>query len=173
MIKIENIKDINLEKLDEEIQNQLKERDSNNDVISLCNKMMLVQPPVFIVWLLAHYFIDISNYEDFLTYMFYSGGLNLIYTTFIVGVESAFFGITKKKFKNKNKILIKELNNNLSIQKQLEFNKSKSLEITDVEIKENLNTIKEIELPQISIGENNKNKPKTRTLKKDSFISNK
>ena len=166
MIEIENIKDINLEKLDEEIQNQFKKRDSNNNVISLCNKMMLIQTPIFIVWLLAHYFIDISNYEDFLTYMFYSGGLNLFYATFFTSIELAYFGITKKNFKKKNNRLIKELNNNLSIQKELEFNKTKSIEVTDVEIKEEgLNNIEEIYLPENLKTDNSK--PKTRTLKKD------
>lgn len=78
---------------------------------------MLIQMPIFIVWLLAHYFIEIGNYEDFLTYMFYSGGLNLFYATFFTSIELAYFGITKMNFKKKNNRLIKELNNNLSIQK--------------------------------------------------------
>lgn len=168
MIEVKEIKDINLENLSIEIENQLKERDTNNKVIFVCNKMLIAQIIIIILELIIFHLIKINN-ENLINYIFNTGDFTLILPSLIPELGIIHLGIIKKIFKNKNKILIEELNNNLSIQKELEFNKNNSIEVTDIEIKEEvLKTIKEIELPEISIiNSSNKSKSKTRILKKD------
>lgn len=167
MIEVKEIKDINLENLSIEIENQLKERDTNNKVIFVCNKMLIAQIIIIILELIIFHLIKINN-ENLINYIFNTGDFTLILPSLIPELGIIHLGIIKKIFKNKNKILIEELNNNLSIQKELEFNKNNSIEVTDIEIKEEvLKTIKEIELPEISIiNSSNKSKSKTRILKK-------
>ena len=174
MIEVEDVKDINLENLSTEIENQLKKRDTNNKVIFVCNKMSIAQIIIIVIELIVFHLIKINN-ENLINYMFNTGDFTIILPSLIPELGIAYFGIIKNIFKNKNKILINELKNNLSIQKELEFDKKNSIEITDIEIKkEDLNTIKEIELPEIiKTNIKHNNKPKIRILKKDNVNARK
>ena len=168
MIEVEDVKNINLENLNTKIENQLKKRDTNNKVIFVCNKMSIAQIIIIVIELIVFHLIKINN-ENLINYMFNTGDFTIILPSLIPELGIAYFEIIKKVFKNKNKILIDELNKNLSIQKELEFDKKNSIEITDIEIKEeDLKTIKEIELPEIiKTNSSHNNKTKIRTLKKD------
>lgn len=177
MIKVENInnkEDIDLEKLDEEIQKQFKQLDKIKESISFGNKMLIAQPFIFIGIITLGYILGINQYEDFLSYIFLDNGMPLINTSILSCSAITFFSIAKYINKNKMIILKKEINKNLAIQKKYEFNddtndKTNSIYITDIEIKEEkLNNIQEINLPEISItNSNHKSNPKIRILKKD------
>lgn len=167
MIEVENITDIDLEKLDKEIEKQLSKVKNNKRKISICNKILIAHPTILIIVYFLVCISSINNFDSLSSFIFESSKLAFI-EAIIIGSSATLTSIFKNNIKKNNKILIEDLNDNLIFMDYNELDKNKSIEVTDIEIKkENLNTIKEIELPQISIVENNKNKPKTRTLKKD------
>lgn len=172
MIEVENIKDIDLKYLDKEIEKQLNEAENNKRKISICNKILIAQPTILIIVYFLVCICSINKFDSLASFIFESSKLGFI-EAIILGSSATFTSILKNNIKKKNKILIENLNDNLLIADYNELDKNKSIEVTDLEIKEeNLNTIKEIELPEISIINSNSNiktKPKTRTLKKDNI----
>lgn len=161
MIEVENITDIDLEKLDKEIQKQFTQKNNNEGFIFLCNSMLIGLPFILPIGLLVYNVTQITSF------------IPIILTSATTLSGTIFFSIMKKIYKKKNKRLIKELNNNISIQRQLEFNKNHSIEVTEIELtkikvkKTSLTNIEEIDLPEITRTTGNKNKPKIRILKKD------
>ena len=166
MIEVKDITAIDLKSLDEKIQNQLKERDNNDELIKLCNITTKMAIPISCIITTLLVSINFLNEFNNLS-TFFLGITNLIFLEAItLGSIAIFTTIIKNKTKKNNKRLIKELNNNISIQREIEFNKNKSIEVKE----EILSTIQETDLPEISIINSNSNiktKPKKRTLKKD------
>lgn len=168
MIETEDIKDIDLKHLDKEIEKQLNEAENNKRKISICNKILIAHPTILIIVYFLVCICSINKFDSLASFIFESSKLGFI-EAIILGSSATFTSILKNNIKKKNKILIENLNDNLLIADYNELDINKSIEVTVVEINEEiLSTIKEIDLPEISIpNRNNKSKPKTRTLKKD------
>lgn len=170
MIEIENIKDIDLKYLDKEIEKQLNEAENNKRKISICNKILIAHPTILITAYILVCICSINKFDSLASFIFESSKLAFI-EAIILGSSATFTSILKNNIKKKNKILIENLNDNLLIADCNELDINKSIEVTDVEINEEiLSAIKEIDLPEISIVID---KPKTRTLKKDNNNVNK
>ena len=70
MIEVENITDIDLEKLDKEIEKQLSKVKNNKRKISICNKILIAHPTILIIVYFLVCISSINNFDSLSSFIF-------------------------------------------------------------------------------------------------------